>query len=61
LSNVEGEAVKVQLLGHILPGSNMLFWDGRNRAGIPAAPGVYFVRIDQGDGRTGVARLTIVK
>jgi flagellar hook assembly protein FlgD len=58
--DVRGRAVRALASGHFAAGPSDVSWDGRDDAGRPVAPGIYFVagRLD----RTPVhARLTVLR
>ncbi len=59
LVDVGGRRVAAPFDGALHTGVRDLSWDGRTSTGAPAAPGVYFARIEA-DGETATARITLV-
>ena len=45
---LDGRLLRVLASGALPPGRHELRWDGRDRAGVPAAPGLYFMRLEAG-------------
>lgn len=62
LTDVAGRVVRQITVGGagLAPGARMWDWDGRDRAGAPVAPGVYFVRYDS-EGRGSGATVRVVR
>jgi len=58
--DVTGELVADLVGGTIEPGTHSVIWDGRDRSGSPAAPGVYFSRLEAG-GRVLTKKMVMVK
>jgi len=50
--------VPVQFL---TPGQRRVRWDGRDRSGVRAAPGVYFMRMRGADGGSRAVRVLLVR
>ncbi len=57
--DVQGKAVRTLAEGRFEPGERTLEWDGRDAAGVQAAPGIYFVAAEVGGehARLRVARV----
>jgi hypothetical protein len=60
LFDVAGRAVRTIAESEFGAGAHRVTWDGRTDAGAPAAPGIYFARLDAA-GTTQVRRLAVVR
>ena len=57
--DVTGRRVAVRRLGHLGPGRHEIVWDGTLASGQRVHPGVYFVRVTQGDVRAAARTVRI--
>jgi hypothetical protein len=57
---VDGRLIRRLSEGRAAPGRHYLSWDGRNEAGLPASPGVYFVKATTG-GQEASAKVVLIR
>lgn len=61
LFDASGQVVRRFSEGPLSPGTHTLTWDGRTADGARVAPGVLFARLADGDGRSTVTKIVIVR
>ncbi|MDD4224725.1 MAG: FlgD immunoglobulin-like domain containing protein [Candidatus Cloacimonetes bacterium] len=54
--NMRGQLVSELIREDLSFGANVIVWDGKDSQGRDAAPGIYFFRVDPGEGRREVLR-----
>jgi hypothetical protein len=60
IHDIAGRLVRTLLAAPVSPGSRAVTWDGRVDSGSRAAPGTYFVRLDDGE-RWQTVRVSLVR